>query len=245
MLREICFDTETTGFDPYKGDRLVEVGCVEVVDGVRTGNNLHIYINPEREVPEDAVKIHGLTTEFLLDKPLFHSEAERIWKYFHEDPDTVLVAHNAQFDMRFMNFEFDKAGYKKIELKVTDSLDIAKKKFPGQKNSLDALCKRYNVDSSRRVLHGALLDAELLADVYIEMTEKAQQNMYTVNGNGGIHKNGEAGSADMFTKPLEAVERKTLPSRNFELSEEDVKAHEDFINSKFKENLWGYTKKEG
>lgn len=240
MLREICFDTETTGFDPGRGDRLIEIGCIEVVDGVRTGNNLHIYINPERDVPEDAVKIHGLTTEFLQDKPLFNREAERIWKYFHEDPETVLVAHNAQFDMRFMNFEFDKAGYKQIELRVTDSLDIAKKKFPGQKNSLDALCKRYNVDSSRRVLHGALLDAELLADVYIEMTEKAQQNMFSINNNESVKDS----QSEIFAQKLGIQTKEVLQSRNFDLSSEEKKAHEDFINGKFKENLWGYTKKE-
>lgn len=239
-LREICFDTETTGFDPKRGDRLVEVGCVEVVDGVRTGNNLHIYINPERDVPEDAVKIHGLTTEFLSDKAIFRDEAERIWKYFHEDPETVLVAHNAQFDMKFMNFEFDKIGYENISLKVIDSLEIAKRKFPGQKNNLDALCKRYNVDGSRRVLHGALLDAELLADVYIEMMEKAQQNIFAVaNANKDVEKV-QVTDSEMQT----TVERKILKARTFELSEEELKLHKEFVLGKFKENSWGYVKED-
>lgn len=239
-LREICFDTETTGFDPKKGDRLVEIGCIEVVDGVRTGNNLHIYINPQRDMPEGALKIHGLTEEFLSTKAIFRDEAECIWKYFHEDPETVLVAHNAQFDMKFMNFEFDKIGYENISLKVVDSLEIAKRKFPGQKNNLDALCKRYNVDGSRRVLHGALLDAELLADVYIEMMEKAQQNIFAIaDAKKSVEK------VDITEVKIEtSTERKTLKARKFDLSEEELKFHKDFILSKFKENSWGYAKEE-
>ena len=133
MLREVCFDTETTGFDPLKGDRLVEIGCIEIVDGVKTGNDLHIYINPERDVPEEVVKIHGLTTEFLKQKCIYKDEAEKIWEYFHSDPTTILVAHNAQFDMRFMNFEFARIGYEKISLEVIDSLDICQEKISWSK----------------------------------------------------------------------------------------------------------------
>ena len=161
-MREIVFDTETTGFDPNNGDRVVEIGCVELLNGMPTGKSFHKYLNPKRDMPESAFKIHGLSSEFLSDKPLFGEVVEEFLTFV--GPDN-LVAHNAEFDMKFLNWEMENAGLQKIPLtRMVDTLKIARSKFPGAKNSLDALCSRYSVDNTDRNLHGALLDAKLLAN---------------------------------------------------------------------------------
>ena len=164
-------DTETTGLEPKKGHRIIEVGCVELINRRFTGNNFHYYLNPQRDIDEGAVAVHGLTSEFLLDKPVYEDIAEELYAYLK---GTEVVIHNAAFDVGFIDHEYRLMGSEHIDMaswcEVTDSLHIARKMFPGQRNSLDALCKRYEIDNSKRQLHGALLDAEILADVYLMMT---------------------------------------------------------------------------
>lgn len=170
MTRQIFFDTETTGLDADKGDRIIEIGCVEMVDRRLTGNSLHLYLNPERSSHPDAVKVHGLTDEFLADKPKFAEVADQLLGFLR---GADLVIHNAAFDIAFVNAELGRIGRGAITdvvAKVTDSLLMARELFPGKANSLDALCRRLEVDNSSRSLHGALLDAGLLAEVYIRMT---------------------------------------------------------------------------
>lgn len=167
-MREIVFDTETTGFSPKDGDRLVEIGALEMVNRVETGRSFHIYCNPEREMPSEAFAVHGLSDAFLANKPLFSAEAGKFLEFIGDSP---LVAHNAQFDFGFVNAELDRCGHQFIAMeRMIDTLAIARTKHPGAKHSLDALCSRYGVDRSQRVLHGALLDAQLLAQVYVELT---------------------------------------------------------------------------
>ena len=168
MVREIVFDTETTGLSPEKGDRLVEIGAVELINHLPTGKTYHQYINPERDVPEEVVAVHGLTEEFLKDYPVFADIAADFIEFVGDDG--ILVAHNATFDMNFINYELKKIGREEYSFdRVIDTLEIARKMFPGAKNNLDALCKRFGVDNSSRTLHGALLDADLLAQVYLEL----------------------------------------------------------------------------
>lgn len=167
-MREIIFDTETTGFDPQNGDRMVEIGCIEMIDRIETGKTFHCYYNPERPMPKAAENVHGLSDVFLSDKKLFASGAEELLAFLE---DSNLVAHNAQFDFKFLNAELTLCGYKPIsQFRMIDTLAIAKSKHPGAKLSLDALCSRYGIDRSHRVKHGALLDAELLTQLYIELT---------------------------------------------------------------------------
>lgn len=166
-MREIVLDTETTGFNPDKGDRLVEIGCIELVNHVATGNHYHQYINPEREVPEDAVRVHGLTYDFLKEKPVFADVAQGFIDFIGSDP---LIIHNAAFDMKFLNFEIKLLGRPEIPYeRAIDTLAMARKKFPGSPATLDALCRRFAIDNTSRTLHGALLDSELLAEVYLEL----------------------------------------------------------------------------
>lgn len=169
-MRQIFLDTETTGLSADQGDRVVEIGCVELINRKLTGNNLHLYLNPERDSHEEALKVHGLTTEFLRDKPKFEAIADDFLAYVQ---DAEIIIHNAAFDVGFLNVELKRVGrppLKKHVANVVDTLAMAKEMFPGKRNSLDALCARLEVDNSGRILHGALLDAELLADVYINMT---------------------------------------------------------------------------
>ena len=167
-IREIVLDTETTGFEPSEGHRLIEIGCVELLNHLPTGNHFHVYLNPQRDVPSDAVRIHGLTTEFLQDKPLF---TEKVGDFLDFIGDATLVIHNAEFDMKFINAELKLAGFPKPlpMSRVIDTLLIARQKFPGQPANLDALCRRFKIDNTERKLHGALLDSELLAEVYLEL----------------------------------------------------------------------------
>lgn len=169
-MRQVFFDTETTGLSPESGDRVIEIGCVEMVSRRLTGNNKHFYLNPERRSHEDAIKIHGLTDEFLADKPVFAVVADELLEYLS---GAEVIAHNASFDVGFFNEELKRLGRPKFAgfvAQITDTLVMAREMFPGKSNSLDALCKRLEVDNSNRTLHGALLDAGLLAEVYIRMT---------------------------------------------------------------------------
>ena len=166
-MREIVFDTETTGLDPLAGDRLVEIGCIELFNRFPTGKTFHGYFNPERDMPESALKIHGLTIDFLKNQPLF---ARRVGELIDFLGDAQLVAHNALFDLAFLNAELERAGHQAVSRdRMVDTLLIARRKHPGAPNRLDDLCNRYAVDNSRRAKHGALLDAELLAEVYVEL----------------------------------------------------------------------------
>jgi len=167
-VREIVFDTETTGLNPAAGDRLVEIGCVEIFNRVETGRHFHAYFNPERPMPSDAEAVHGLTTIFLSDKPRFADRAEELLEFIEDSP---LVAHNAGFDFGFLNHELQQCGRPPVcTSRMIDTLVIARTRHPGAKHSLDALCTRFGVDRSQRIKHGALLDAQLLAQVYVELT---------------------------------------------------------------------------
>jgi len=167
MAREIILDTETTGFDPKTGDRLVEIGCIEVVDFMPTGRSFHEYCDPLRDMPAEAQKVHGLSIEFLTGKPRFEAIADKFLEFVG---DSVVVAHNAAFDRSFVNFELEKCGRPALpEVRWVDTLAMAKKRFPGMYNSLDALCKRYKISLESRDKHGALIDAHLLAEVYLEL----------------------------------------------------------------------------
>lgn len=178
MIRQIVLDTETTGLSPDDGHRIIEIGCIELIDRRSTGKHFHCYINPQRPVDEGAFKVHGISNDFLADKPFF---ADIVDKFIEFIADSELLIHNAAFDVGFINAEFSrlKRPFVQTSCKITDTLDIARKMHPGQKNNLDALCKRYQVDAVDRVFHGALLDAQLLADVYLNMT--AGQNKIEFN----------------------------------------------------------------
>ena len=174
-MREIVFDTETTGLSPQTGDRIVEMGCVELFNHIPTGRHFHVYINPERDVPSEAFRVHGLSTEFLQDKPVFAKIAQEFLDFIG---DAKLIAHNASFDMAFINHELSLVGFSPLNLeRVIDTLVLARKRHPFGPNSLDALCQRYGIDNSRRTKHGALLDSEILADVYLELLGGRQTNL--------------------------------------------------------------------
>ena len=225
-MREICFDTETTGFNPETGDRLVEIGAIELINHVKTGKVFHKYINPERDVPEEVVKVHGLTNEFLADKPTF-SEIAQEWVDFVGD-DGIFVAHNAEFDMKFINFELKKIGYKTYDWdRVTDTLAIAKSQFPGARNNLDALCKRFNIDNSARTFHGALLDAELLAEVYLQLIGGDEPSINFVKAQNNTNNN-----------EVICGSEKILAPRDFSISNEEENAHIEFMQKHLKSPLW-------
>ena len=182
-MRQIILDTETTGLEVSDGNRIIEIGCVELLNRQLTGNNLHLYFNPERDSEEGALRVHGLTTEFLSDKPKFAQIVEDFLAYVQ---DAEVIIHNAAFDTRFLDHELQLLGREPFRAHVTgviDSLALAKEQFPGKRNSLDALCDRFGIDNSSRTLHGALLDAELLADVYISLT-RGQESLMMETGQG-------------------------------------------------------------
>lgn len=219
MTRQIFLDTETTGLSPESGDRIIEIGCVEMVNRRLTSNNKHFYLNPERANSEDAVKIHGLTDEFLADKPLFSAIADELMEYL---AGAEIIIHNAGFDVGFMNEELRRIGRPKFVehvAQVSDSLLMAREMFPGKSNSLDALCKRLEVDNASRTLHGALLDAGLLAEVYIRMTRG--QNALVID----VAES--AGSEQSIDVPLVDLTQFTLPV--LVLSEEERTDHEALL----------------
>lgn len=174
-MREIILDTETTGLNPEKGDRLVEIGCLEIINRIPTGQTLHLYINPQRDMPEEAFRIHGLSAEFLSDKPLFAEVADAFLAFIGDSP---LVIHNGTFDLGFINAELRRAGRDPVVAdRLIDTLAMARRRFPGQQNNLDALCARFGIDNSKRTKHGALMDSELLAEVYIELVGGRQTSL--------------------------------------------------------------------
>ncbi len=227
-VREIVLDTETTGMDPVRGDRIVEIGCVELVGHVPTGRTLHLYINPERDVPAEAAAVHGLTTEFLADKPTM---AEVIDQYIDFVKDDMLVIHNAEFDVKFLNAELKKLGFPSINTRrVTDTLLMARQKFPGSPASLDALCRRFNIDLSARTLHGALLDSQLLAEVYLELMGGRQ---------AGLTFAGEAATrmVDIGGVSAVPVSGNVRPARPHKANAAELEAHAAMV-AKLKEPLW-------
>jgi DNA polymerase-3 subunit epsilon len=174
-MREIVFDTETTGFEPGDGHRIVEIGCVELIDHFPTDRTLQLYLNPERDVPIESQRVHGLSAEFLADKPLFADVADKFLAFLGDSP---LVIHNASFDIKFINAELKRVGKDPIPLaRAIDTIEIAKRKFPGARYSLDELCKRFGIDLTMRTKHGALLDAQLTAEVYLELVGGRQKGL--------------------------------------------------------------------
>lgn len=222
MIREIVLDTETTGTEARAGDRVIEIGCVELINHCPTGKSFHAYINPERPVSEGALAVHGLSDAFLADKPLFAAIVEPFLAFIG---DARLVIHNAQFDVGFLNMEFGRLGLKPLEpARVVDTLAMARRRHPGASNSLDALCARYGIDGSRRVRHGALLDAELLAEVYIELIGGKQADFGLAAGG----RQGPAAGAGRLTAQAEPRRQRPtpLPPR---LTQEEAARHAEFI----------------
>lgn len=225
-MREIVLDTETTGMDPADGHRLVEIGCVELDNHLPTGRTFQSYFNPQREVPPDATRVHGLTNEFLKDKPLF---TEKVGDFLDFIGESVLVIHNAEFDMKFLNAELKSAGFKPLMMsRVIDTIPIARQKYPGQPASLDALCRRFKIDLEERKFHGALLDSQLLSEVYLELKGGRQ------HGLGLLSELAIAGSQQLNAR----IKRQKREHRVFAASAEEVKTHGDFI-ARFKANMWG------
>jgi len=219
-MREIVFDTETTGLDPTSGDRIVEFGCIEMVNRVPTGRTFHAYFNPERTMPAGAEAVHGLSDAFLADKPRFHEHAERLLEFLADSP---LVAHNASFDFGFLNAELAICGREGVsEARMVDTLTLAKRRHPGAKHSLDALCTRYGIDRSHRTKHGALLDAELLAQVYVELTGGRQI---------GLELAANEGAEIVEFVRISARQREFRPPRRHVASEAELARHAEFLKT--------------
>lgn len=222
MNRQVVLDTETTGLEPSEGHRIIEIGCVEIIDRRITGNNFHQYVQPDREIDSGAIEVHGITNEFLADKPRFAEIAASLIDYLR---DSELIIHNAAFDVGFLNHELGllPEDFGRIQdcCSVTDSLALARKKHPGQRNSLDALCKRYEVNNSHRDLHGALLDAEILAEVYLTMTG-GQKSLQLHDDE---HENG------LGDTPIRRLPAGRPPLVVVKASAEELKAHEQRLRA--------------
>jgi DNA polymerase-3 subunit epsilon len=228
-MREIVLDTETTGLDPNSGDRLIEIGCVELLNRIPTGREFHCYINPERDVPAAAAAVHGLSTDFLRDKPVFAAISGGFLDFIARD---VLVIHNAQFDIGFLNAELQRLAAPAITMdRVTCTLQLARRRHPAGPNTLDALCKRYGIDNSRRVKHGALMDSLLLAEVYVELLGARQAALgLAMEGNGlAGQETGGLGIRGAQQRPEPLKPR---------LSPEAIAAHLEFIESLGPRALW-------
>ncbi|MEO6247910.1 MAG: DNA polymerase III subunit epsilon [Sphingomicrobium sp.] len=224
-MREIVFDTETTGLSPAGGDRIVEIGCVEMINRCETGREYHAYFHPERPMPSEAEAVHGLSDRFLSDKPRFHETADKLLEFIGDSP---LVAHNAGFDFGFLNAELQKCGRDPVCMsRMICTLVLARTRHPGAKHSLDALCSRFGVDRSQRVKHGALLDAQLLAQVYIELTGGRQIGLGLVSD-----------VADSAAAPsVAAIDRPVRLARPHYASDEEIARHRAFI-ARLKQPLW-------
>ena len=220
-MRQVVLDTETTGLDPHKGHRIIEIGCVELIDRKRTGNELHQYLQPDRKIDAGAIEVHGITNEFLEDKPRFADIVDDFLTYIK---DSEVIIHNAPFDVGFIDKELALTGRKLGDTKkyceVIDSLVMARRMRPGQKNSLDALCKHFNIDNSQRELHGALLDAELLAEVYLALTG-GQEALFQE------HESGKNSAAEMIIRQLDS-NRAALPI--IHVTEEERILHEEWLD---------------
>jgi DNA polymerase III subunit epsilon len=226
-MRELVMDTETTGFDPESGDRLVEIACVELSNYIPTGRVYHQYINPQRDMPDGAFRVHGLSTEFLRDKPLFGDVVQDFLDFVDGG---LMIFHNASFDMKFINYELKRCGKSTVPSdRVFDTLAMARRKHPAGPNSLDALCKRYSIDNSARTKHGALLDAELLAEVYLELIGGPQAALdLTTRARSAAGRTG-AEPAIILTRP-----KPLAPG----LAEAELAAHQKFIEEMGEAALW-------
>lgn len=221
-MREIALDTETTGLNPKSGDRIVEIGCVEMQGHMATGRSFQVYINPQRDMPEEAFRVHGLSSAFLADKPLFADVVDDFLAFLEDSP---LVIHNALFDLGFINAELERVGHPPISLaRTADTVDIARRKYPGSPASLDALCKRFGIDLTGRDLHGALLDARLLADVYLELV-------------GGREPGLALAKSSVAKETGRASERRARPPRPHEASAHEQARHKAFLE-KITSPLW-------
>lgn len=229
MIREIVLDTETTGLDPFSGHRIVEIGCVELIGHVPTGNHFHTYLNPQRDMPREAENVHGLSSEFLKDKPLFKTVARSFLEFIGDAP---LIIHNAAFDLKFLNAELDVARLSLIDYaRAIDTVLIARKMFPGSPANLDALCKRFNIDTSARTKHGALLDAELLADVYLELKGGRQSSLLGQKETAEQIASGGGESELVFSGHTD------IAPRSFPPSSDELAAHKAMLE-KIKNPLW-------
>lgn len=220
-MRQIFLDTETTGLSADNGDRVIEIGCVELLNRKLTGNNKHFYLNPGRDSHEEALKVHGLTSEFLRDKPVFDAVADDLLAYLE---GAEIIIHNAPFDMGFLNKELallGRAPLREVVLSVTDTLALAKEMFPGKRNSLDALCGRLGVDNSGRTLHGALLDAELLADVYINMTRGQEALLIDAGSSHGDDPGVPTIDLSVFKLPVLSANEQEMAAHEQVLAELD------------------------
>lgn len=225
-MREIVFDTETTGLNPSGGDRMVEIGCIEIYNRVETGRHFHAYFNPEREMPMEAEAVHGLSTIFLSDKPRFSERVDELLDFIEDSP---LVAHNASFDFGFLNFELGRCGRPSLCMsRMVDTLALARSKHPGAKHSLDALCMRFGIDRSQRIKHGALLDAQLLAQVYVELTGGRQIGLGLV---------ADAGTVAVSQSARPVTIREPRPPRPHSALAEELERHRAFI-AKLVNPLW-------
>ncbi|MFA5593010.1 MAG: DNA polymerase III subunit epsilon [Micavibrio sp.] len=219
-MREIVLDTETTGMDPAKGDKLVEIGCVELENHLPTGKHYHIYINPERDIPAEATAVHGITNDFVKDKPTF---GEIVGGFMDFIGDAKLVIHNAEFDVKFLNAELKTFGFPSLDpRRVFDTLRLAREKFPGSPANLDALCRRFGIDNSSRTFHGALLDSQLLAEVYLELLGGRQR---------GLDIAVDDGAEGLFGGPSGGPERPYREPRAFPASAEELAAHEELMKA--------------
>ena len=229
-MREIVFDTETTGLSPQNGDRVVEIGCVEMFNRCETGRTFHSYFNPGRAMPSEAEAVHGLSDRFLSDKPSFADVCEDLIAFIGESP---MIAHNASFDFGFINHELTQCGRPLVCMtRMVDTLVLARQKFPGAKHSLDALCTRFGVDRSQRVKHGALLDAQLLAQVYVELTGGRQIGLTLV-----AERAGQAPAAESFAGEAAPVQLVVRPARPHGPSEAELQAHAAFLLT-IKDPIW-------
>ena len=224
-MREIVLDTETTGLDPFSGHRLVEIGCIELINRIPSGQTFHCYLNPERGMPEEAFAVHGLSEQFLKDKALFAEIADELLSFLGDAP---LVIHNAGFDIAFLNAEFERVGRPPIgRERMIDTLLIARRKHPGGSNRLDDLCARYAIDNSRRTKHGALLDAELLAEVYVELIDARQAQLVLSRAVAPMLASGEPIIVRERAVPLEP-----------RITDEDKAAHREFVAALGENAIW-------
>jgi DNA polymerase III subunit epsilon len=230
MMIDIVLDTETTGFDPAEGHRIIEIGCVELQNFLPTGRTFHTYLNPDRDVPPDATAVHGITTAFLADKPRLSDVLEDFQAFIQ---GARLVIHNADFDLKFLNAELKKLGFPALNHTVCDTVNVARQKFPGQPASLDALCRRFKIDLSARTLHGALLDAQLLAEVYLELMGGRQQGLDLASlDQKSISANPAQG--DDPQAPARAIR----PARSFDIADDESTAHQKLVDSLGPQALW-------
>lgn len=223
-MREVILDTETTGLDPKSGDRIVEIAAIEIINGSVTGQNYHVYLDPDRDMPDAAFKVHGLSAEFLTGKPLFSAIVDEFLAFIGGDP---LVIHNAEFDMRFINAELERIGRPSLSKNsIVDTLALARRKHPGASNSLDALCGRYGIDTSRRTKHGALVDSEILAEVYMELKGGRQITMALA---------ARAQERILAVRNVLSVRPGVLPAR---LTPGEAQAHDAFVGKLPKRAIW-------